>query len=327
MISIIISFIYEKLGKLNELSLQDNYDFLRDLKIIIDYIITIDFSLKLFHKYVKKIKTFEDFRLFLLHENQDIIINFFSQYTNLLKEESELIENTNNKNKINDNFEKILKLIETTIVPVILKRKNSDNKIENYYYKFICEFLLIRYRDSEEDLKKIIESKIISDNLLLNSKTFIQDYFYYNFDGDNDLIPFYNIEDKSYNEMIFGNFSSFDDNFISSIEKISRENPKIQNTMLIIFEIYITKYFITLDKNLKNEEYINNILNESSFVYFRKAYEIWNKIENNDEKIKYPFLLKLYSLTYIRIYIDRYVLLIEYPNKDFTKIFTWWLAF
>ena len=123
---------------------------------------------------------------------------------------------------------------------------------------------------------------------------------------------------------------------------LTKAQNYLLSTIILIFEINIIQYFNLLE-NVNNEKQFDlEILDGSAFIYFKKALELWENIknlkenknkfnvnnkndnlinfdnnninnydENNDENnegnILYPFILKLYLVTYLRIYIEKYV--------------------
>ena len=123
---------------------------------------------------------------------------------------------------------------------------------------------------------------------------------------------------------------------------LTKAQNYLLSTIILIFEINIIQYFNLLE-NLNNEKQFHlEILDGSAFIYFKKALELWENIkdlkennnkfnvnnkndnlihfddnninnydENNDENnegnVLYPFILKLYLVTYLRIYIEKYV--------------------
>ena len=119
---------------------------------------------------------------------------------------------------------------------------------------------------------------------------------------------------------------------------LTKAQNYLLRTIILIFEINIIQYFNLLE-NVNNEKQFDlEILDGSAFIYFKKALELWENIknlkenknkfnvnnkndnlihfdnnninnydENNEGNVLYPFILKLYLVTYLRIYIEKYV--------------------
>lgn len=238
--------------------------------------------MRLFNQSIKKLESIDELRSFLIFEDKDFISKIFRDYSPLLNEESTLIEEERVEDLIR-NFDDMYGLIYSKIYPVLAKRKINEKNIIQNFNKFLIEFLIHKYRATDfPKLKEKICQKILDDeNLLNNSKAFIQMYFYYYYQAEFDILPYADPETFEGIPDEFGKFSEFEDKFMESIEGciVVNKNQHLQHRITLIFGIFITKYFDSLEKNLpEKREFFENILNGTSLLYFEKAFEIWEKI-------------------------------------------------
>jgi len=337
----IINFIFLMIGNLDILNDQQTYDFLNEIKSIKDKLIEIDFSLKLNNKSIKIIAIIDELNNFLIQEEKNYLSEFYKKYVEISGEDIKFSRDPNIKSLI-DNFSKTYNFIHEKLKILTEKNALNNKEIEKKLYKFLIEYLILKFQSYEnKEYREYIVNLIISDkNLFANSKNFIQNYFYYNYDDEYDLQPFYNQESNAGEINNFGKFASLKNGFLEKIQNsISKVNldPEeiyIMNSIILIFEVYIQKYFKTIESPENMEKFENDILEGSSFDYFKKALEIWDHLSNYDQgqnlnrigfdedDILYPFILKLYAISYIRIYLDIYVKLniFKHQDLDFTNI-------
>jgi len=320
LVSAIINFLIEKFSKLNELSKQDFYDLMSEIRIVKEYLFTISYSLCLFNQSIKKLEIIDELRSFVIFEDKEFISEIFRKYSRLLIEESMLIA----EKRVEDlilNFDEIYGLIDSNISPVLFKKKEINKHIIQKFNQFLIEFLIHKYRATDfPELKEKICLKILNDeNLLNNSKAFIQMYFYYYYKNEYDIIPYIDPESFEGIPDEFGKFSEFGDKFMESIEKIivEKNNQYLQHSITLIFEIFMTKFFDGLEKNIADKSlYSKNIREGTSLLYFKKAFKLWENISTANEEVKTPFLLKLYVITYMKLYVEKYLYLIVNYSKD-----------
>jgi len=346
LISGFIDFILYFVSKLEHLEEEKIFNFLNELKIIKDKIFEIDYSLRLYNKSIKKIANLNEINDFLFNESKEKLCNFYKSYVELLEEESYLSREKNFQS-LKKNLKKTYNLIYENLKRVVEIRSVNDKEMENKFYNLITEFIILKFQSIDEDnYRTILSNLIITDeNLFYYSKSFIQIYFWNYYDDIYDLIPYLNKEEKKGEEDIFGAFSKKENNFVEEMEKIvsqknlNKEKGYLLQTIILIFEINIEKYFKTLEKLFVGDDYNIEFLNGSAFDYFIRAFSIWENINTNDlneninltkfnvmnddeEKVLYPFILKIYVITYMRIYLDKYVNINYYQShkNDFRAI-------
>lgn len=304
--------LFNYFGNLDGVSEEVINRFLTEIKIIKNEIYSIDFSLKMYNKSVKKLLNIDCFTQFLQQEEKKVIVNFYKEYISLLEDESYLAKN-NQIQELCRNLSNTYDLVFQTIYPIVAIKKINDNEIEKKFHQFLIDFLIFKFQTIEDrEYRDSIASQIISDELLLkNSNCFIQNYFYYNYDKNFDLTPVYDEENRVGDPDIFGEFAKKQDSFIQHLEKKIIENQikyeYLLQTIILIFEIYFTKYFINISSALTKEELIDDILYGSANAYFGRAFQIWDSIENIADDILHPYLLKAYVITYIRIYLNKFI--------------------
>ena len=90
-----------------------------------------------------------------------------------------------------------------------------------------------------------------------------------------------------------------------------RNNDTFKHVLLYLFEYKIEKYFFKLkSKYYKNNKvtYLQLIFKSSGFIYFKKALTTYMQLQKKEFKDKgYNNLLKLYSIAYIKRYIEHYI--------------------
>jgi len=348
----IINYILEKIANIKTFEENQNFDFLNEIKIIKDKLVEIDYSLMLNNKLIKNLEVIDKFNSFFLLDNKEILCDFFNEYFVLIEKESNLIK-TLKIRELEQNLYETYDLIVETFRPIILKKLSDDKNIEKRFNQFLIEFLNIKYQayENEKHRENIANMIISKENLLNNCQKFIQNYFFYNYNNEYELAPFYDEETKQGDPETFGQFAKKDSEFIKLIEnkisskKLDQSNSYLLHSIILIFEIYIWKYFNLISLIQKEPEFHLEILNGSSFLYFKKAVSICENINQNKNLFNnlntnimiienenmdngdflYPFIIKLYAITYIKIFIEKYVSIIynkghEYDFKNINKI-------
>ena len=226
-------------------------------------------------------------------DNNDIIT-----ISQLLDNERDYI-NKNNQNELRKNLEKIR----------VILIKNLGENTEEYANIFI-NILLNEYKIFESDDHRLqILDMICGNNKLITKSLPILEYLF------GRLTP-KELNKEEYNDVEEGNafIEIFTKEYIDSkiykyIDK--QTNNTLQHVLLYLFEYKIEKYFFKLRKkyNNDNKTYINKIFNSSAFIYFKKAVETYIQIERNEfsEDEGYVNLLKIYSIAYIKRYIEHYI--------------------
>jgi len=347
----IISFALDKISNLDLLDNQQVFDFLNEIKGIKYSLVEMNFSLILKVKSIEKIEIIDLINNLILQEKKENVSKFYKELVALLEEEKNLIKFPNYE-KLNNNLIKTFNLISETIKIIVVKNSTNDPEIFNRYYQFLIDFLILKYKSSiNEEMRENIADLLISRNsILVNAKKFIQYYFYFNYQDEYDLTPFYYEEVKYVDIENFGNFTKKENKLIEKIQEyisvkdLDNDRSYLMQSIILIFEINIGKYFEFLAKSLTQEDFNSDIINGSAFLYFLKAYEIWenldinknliNKNNNNpnliylqeDEKeedvVLYPFMLRLYVITYIKIYLEKYVTInfTKHQDHNFNEI-------
>jgi len=330
----IINFTLKLFKNIEKFENQQIFDLLDEINIVKDNLVDINYSLILKIKSIKQIETIVLITLLIIKEDRKNICNFFKKLVELFEEESLLMKDGYSNEKINNNLKQTFDLIYEKIDKPSDISSGKDAEYRNKLNLIFIELFILKYKFyKNENRKNIVNLLLSKKDLLVNSKNFIQYFFYFNHLDEFDLTPYFNQENKKGDTDTFGNFAKMENYFIDKIEdfissvKIDKDRQYLIQSIILIFEINFQKYFKLIkeeDINSKKIEVENKdeIINEnnSAFKYFEKAYQIWENMNNNSNFIKenqiiYPFMLKLYVITYMKMYLEKYVDL-NYKNSD-----------
>ena len=228
-------------------------------------------------------------------ENIKVIIQYFSA-------EEIYLENNESK-KLCSNFEDFYNNINK-IVGNLPKINNFD------FHRFLSIFLLDEFlKINISDFRETILNKIIEKNdLIKNSSQIIK-------------IIIENAGIDSEPDFFFENLNCIKEEESTSFLKLNdTKNAFLEEIIMNIFERKIMKYFelipdldekklkeyyITYHKQNKNGKYKTGIIFDKSLDIFKETINILNSISesNINNNIKNLNLLKLYSITYVKIYL------------------------
>ena len=248
-------------------------------------------TMKAFEKYNKN------------YDNNDLI-----QISSLLDKERKYI-NENKYKELDNNLEEIKKILI----------RNLDEKSDEYSSLFINilynEYIIFQ---SIEHRKKIIEI-ISNSNNLIKKSIHILKFIFSGLELDNQEEEEDNIDLNKQNfdyenNSLVDNFKIENNNKIYNyIEQIWKEgNNTHTNILLFLFEYQIEKFFFKLKQKIINDINLEKIFFDSDsipFIYFKTLLIIYIKIQSNDisfEKFNI-YLLKLYSIAYIKRYASHYI--------------------
>jgi len=337
--SAIIKFTLNKIAILNELEGEKKFELLNEINIVKDNLVELNYSMILKIKQIRQIETIVLVNSFIKKDETNEFTKFYKNLIELLEEEYYIIKDGYN-NKINDNLKKFFDLlIYNKIIKAEIYSENHHEFMKRLN-QLLIDILILKYKYySKKNRENIIDFLLSEEDLLINSKNFIQYFFYFNHRSEFDLIPFFNQEAKEGDVEIFGNFAKKENFFIGKIEdrisskKLDKDKNYLIHSIMLIFEINIQKYFKLINEEDGEPEMVlkgktdenmnkNYIINKyhSAFLYFVKAYHIWGNM-NNQTGIIYPFISKLYIITYIKMFLEKYIEInYKHPDRDFSHI-------
>ena len=244
-----------------------------------------------------------------IDKNIEKIIEYFS-------EETSLIYNYNERKKLSTNFENFYGLLKN-----LLENSTSFNKLMSSI--FYNEYIKIEDKDFRYNLLKKIISKnefiyncypimkqIIKEiNISIEPRLILENLENIKLNNNNKLIDILNKNESEFLEQVIlqileQKFLKFFDS-IENIDKNDRENKEC-----------FAKYF------KKGENYQKNIIFDKSFEIYEECVKTLNDLISSEKgEDNTSNLCKLYSIAYIKIYLTKFVELIEkYDENEINDI-------
>ena len=301
-----IFYIYETTIFIMKAELYSLYEKKSNIEDLLKYIKSIIAKLKQINSHYqffsKEILTLENiFPILKVFENQekkseeDLFIIF-----NCLEKERNYIKN-NNKEELIENLGQIQSILIKNL------GVNSDDYSSLFIYILLNQYKIYPDKDHRKNIIEIICS---NNNLIKKSIPILKQAI-----GNIEPDDFQNEEDyDNDNDFLSIFIKNPDDNNYEILEYIDGlENNTLNHTLLYLFECSCENYFYKLKKkyNKDEETFKEKILNINSisFLYFKKAYQSFMKIERNEINDEDSFinLLKLLSIAYIKRYINYYI--------------------
>ena len=291
--------------KMYELSESDLFDNLKINKEILIDVLQLEIDLNLYSEEVINLK--EIIKLIeIFHYNETInvenikkIIRYFSNKTRY----------NNDSKKLCDNFNEFCNFFHEK-----LKNDKNDENLDKFKvlsYFFLNEFQRAKF----DDLKELILEKILKNNEVIKySSEVLQSII-------EDKI---NIDPNNIENMI-SNIDNLRKEKSNIFNKINNESNIFLDEIIInIFESKFMIYFESIENMNKEKE--NGILFDNEIKLFEQQIQVLDSISLKSEDNNYNLLCKLYSVTYIKMYLDKFVFLIKNKYneideyKDFMKI-------
>ena len=238
------------------------------------------------------------------------VIQYFSQEAQLIKEKNDI-------NDLDETFdEKFYEFYQFLLNKIGNENDNNFSKIMSIIFE--NEFKKIK---DDEFRKKIIETILKNSSFIYNSSNLIEYILKYNIKSDD-------------NNNIKNDLSNIQENSNNGYVQILNENNNtfLEEIILHYFELRINFYFDNLNiqelnnnkinLNDKNGKNIEVILTEENKNIFYNSIDILISILDKKEIINMN-LCKLYSISYIKIYLYKFAYLcIKYNQQlDYTCIF------
>ena len=251
-------------------------------------------------------------------ENILKIINFFSIETELVNENKENENISKNENKLIESFENLINILETLIgkdksytkiMSIIFKNEYIKVTNEAFRIKLIevimskNEFIYTNYKL----FKFIISIDISPENMLQNLDTILQ--------NQNFLYKFINKNcDKEFLEQVIMDIFEYKIlDFFDSIPKLDYEDDINKQK----FELYYQS-----KENKKENETL--IIHNLSLEVFKQCISFLDEFLNNegkkDDNLTNDDLGRLYSISYIKIYLDKFSSFIYEKDQFVEKI-------
>jgi len=278
--------------KINNEILVDTLQLENDLNLYSEEVITLNEIIKIteiFHKHE-----------IINAENIKKIIKYFS-----IK-----IKCYNDSKKLCDNFNEFFNFFDEKLKKNEKNDKNLD-KLGILSYFFLNEF----QRINNDDLKELILEKILKNNDLIKYSSEVLKIIL-----ENKI----NIDPENFENMI-SNIDNLKKEKSKMINMINNEsNIFLDEVIMNIFESKLMIYFESIENMCKENK--NGILFGNAMKIFEQQIQVLDSISLKNEDNDYNLLCKLYSVTYIKMYLDKFVFLIKNKYneidefKDFMKI-------
>ena len=294
-----------------ELYKDDLFTLINIIKVIIQNVLRLENNLNLYSKEVITLKeiinlmeAFYDIGKIKI-ENIKKIINYFSNE----------IQYINNSNKLCDNLNNFYNFL---IEELSIENINNDKLYKSLSYLFLIEYKKIYNTDFREFiLRKILENNnlikncsqifiIIFENIIDNSPV----YMINNLDNikkekSNILKIINNSKNIFLDEIIMNILEGKIMIYFETIKQLNRE---------ILEELY-PKYFNDSQNIISNNE--RGIIFDNSINIFKQTLQFLDEIiiKNNND-INNINICKLYSIVYIKMYLNKFVFLIKNKYND-----------
>ena len=274
--------------KINNDILIDSLQLETDLNIYSEEVINLK-------EIIKLAKIFHDHEI-INAENIKKLIRYFSNK----------IRFNNDSKKLCDNFNEFCNFFD--------EKLKNDKKNENLdKFKVLSYFFLNEFqRVNNGDLKELILEKILQNNEVIKYSSEVLKIILENKININPEYMISNID----------NLRKEKSNILNMIN--NEENIFLDEVIMNIFESKLMIYFESIE-NISYEKK-NEILFGNSMKIFEQQIQVLDNISLKNEDNDYNLLCKLYSLTYTKMYLDKFVFLIKNKYneideyKDFKKI-------
>ena len=193
-------------------------------------------------------------------------------------------------NNPKDNFVEYLHAIYVMIMKLF---KNDMTE----FRPFMNKILFIYYKSENKNREPLIKQLLLNEKII-NDKEFLE----YSYPIIQFIFDFPSLEPQ-FKEQKSKFLEHFEEN--QPIKKLinDKNDPKINEIILYGFEIVIDKYFQEI---LKNEKDVNQLCGKVSKTYLEKAINYFYQ-SNKNQKIILKNICKLYSIAYIRRYMNYFV--------------------
>ena len=257
--------------KINNDILIDSLQLETDLNIYSEEVINLK-------EIIKLAKIFHDHEI-INAENIKKLIRYFSNK----------IRFNNDSKKLCDNFNEFCNFFD--------EKLKNDKKNENLdKFKVLSYFFLNEFqRANNGDLKELILEKILQNNEVIKYSSEVLKIILENKININPEYIISNID----------NLRKEKSNILNMIN--NEENIFLDEVIMNIFESKLMIYFESIE-NMSYENK-NEILFGNSMKIFEQQIQVLDNISLKNEVNDYNLLCKLYSLTYTKMYLDKFVFL------------------